>query len=62
MQDNIFFATDRKIGIFGARNFLVFIQTPAPRIFCRNNRLFVFLTNCLGVVEIVNAGELKKNL
>lgn len=62
MKDNVFYATDRQIGVLGAANYQVFAHTPQPRLFCRNNRLFVLLTGCMGVIEVENAGELRRVL
>ncbi|GAB4282727.1 MAG: hypothetical protein Kow0029_28470 [Candidatus Rifleibacteriota bacterium] len=53
-RDQLFYATENQVGIIGPDKHQVILQTPFPKICCRNEKLFVLLTGCMGVIEVEN--------
>lgn len=61
-RDQIFYASEKHVGVIGITNHQVILQTPFPRIYSRNGKLFVLLTGCMGVIEVQNISSLAKIL
>lgn len=61
-RDQVFYATEKQVGVIGINNHQIIMTTPFPRLCSRNGKLFVLLTGSMGVLEIQNIGSLAKIL
>jgi hypothetical protein len=59
-RDQLFYATEKQVGVIGINNHQIILQTQFPKLCSRNGKLFVLLTGCMGVIELQNISSLAK--
>ncbi|MCX8161350.1 MAG: hypothetical protein N3G18_10565 [Candidatus Saccharicenans sp.] len=59
-EAGLFYATDYSVGLMSKGAALEFLKVPSPRIFLRDNSLYVMLSEQAAVIQVENAGFLKQ--
>ena len=51
----LFYATKSEVGFIGRKQWFNFLKTPEPRIQLRNKKLYILVSNSLGVISLDGA-------